>query len=336
MMSSLVRRFRASVTMVAALAAVLPSAAFTMAPSGRPQVGGAATSTTQVAPATVSQMASPMERDAVAVSQVASPIERDAAAVIADAGIRRSWTFGGASLGPVAPGASFGSPALFASGDRPSLSVVASSRGRVLDVRSWRGLRPGQPVQRGASMLSTDPDFWRTHPWGREGSGSTFDPRAGDFSVSVWLLPTDAASFPLGSAPVGSVSPNVVQKGRSTAAGGYWKLGLQLVRTSSGLAWAPECVLRGGDGHTVAVGRSRTPLVLATGAGTVVTCTRSGDRLGLTVAGDGRSASSVSVAGAARLHVDNTAAVSVANKPGATTAEDAYDGLLTDLAVTTG
>ncbi|MGL5850066.1 MAG: hypothetical protein ACRCZD_04700, partial [Phycicoccus sp.] len=149
------------------------------------------------------------------------------------------------------------------------------------------------------------------------------------------LFPTDAAAFPRGSASVGSVSPNVVQKGRSTVAGGYWKLGLQLVRTPAGLVWAPECVLRGGNGDTVVVGRSGA-LPLEPGVGAVVTCTRTGDRLGLSVAGDGRSASSTTVTGAAHLYVDNDAALSVANKPGATIAEDAYDGLLTDISVTTG
>ncbi|MGL5816916.1 MAG: hypothetical protein ACRCYR_05100 [Phycicoccus sp.] len=314
MLTSSVRRVGTIAITLGVLTTGVPSTAIAVEPSAGPLTAAPGAPAAWVAPAS----------------------ERDAAASTTDAATRWSWNFAGASLGPVAPGASFGSPALFASGDRPSLSVVATPRGRALDVRSWRGLRPGQPVQRSASMLSTDPGFWRARPWGSDHSGSTFDPGAGDFSVSVWLLPTDPAAFPRGSASVGSVSPNVVQKGRSTAAGGYWKLGLQLVHTSSGVAWAPECVLRGGTGDTVVVGRSSTQLLLTPGVGAVVTCARAGDRLGLTVTGDGRSGSSASVAGAARLDVDNAAAVSVASKPGTTDAGDAYDGLLTDLAINIG
>ncbi|MGL5908921.1 MAG: hypothetical protein ACRCZP_02900, partial [Phycicoccus sp.] len=124
MVSSFVRRARAAATIAGLVTVGLPSAALAAAPpdvaAGSSEVRGTETvETARVAPA------------------VASAV---------DASTRRSWRFAGAPLGPVAPGASFGSPALFASGERPSLSVVASSRGQVLDVRSWRGLRPGQPV----------------------------------------------------------------------------------------------------------------------------------------------------------------------------------------------
>ncbi|MEO7269250.1 MAG: hypothetical protein ABIW49_08610 [Knoellia sp.] len=128
-------------------------------------------------------------------------------------------------------------------------------------------------------------------------------PGADDFSVSVWLTPTDAEAFPRGTKSAGSVSPNVVQKGLANTAGGFWKVGLQMVRTAQGLAWAPECVLRGRDGVTVVANRS----VRAS-----------------------------SVGGAGAIVISNNAAVSVAHKPGTKSARDVYDGLLADLVMTRG
>lgn len=260
-----------------------------------------------------------------------------ASAASADPLLAGGWDFSDGDLGTVAPGRSFGTVPLYAAGDRTSLSVVSVPPGQALDVVSWRGLRPGQAVSRTASMLSTDRDFWRTtKSWGSDGTSTTFDPGAGDFSVGVWVRPTDAAAFPRGSKGVGAVSPNIVQKGRSNAAGGFWKLSLQMVRTATGVAWAPECAVRGADGVNIAANRGGPVLTLVPGAGTRVTCSRVGDRLVLSLLEADGSERTASVGGAAGLVVSNKEAVSVAHKPGTTSALDVYDGLLSDLVVTTG
>lgn len=259
-----------------------------------------------------------------------------AAPARAESQVVAAWDFSGVAPGAVAPGTAFGSPALYAAGDRTTLAVVETVRGPALDVASWRGLRPGVAVARSASMLSTDSAFWVQKPWGSDGTSTTFDPGADDFAVSAWLRPTDAQSYPRGTKSVGSVSPNVLQKGRSNETGGYWKLGLQMVRVPEGLAWAPECVLRGRDGVVVVVNRFGTVLTLTPGVGAEVRCARVGDLFTMTVVGDDGSVRASSVAGAGSLVVSNKAAVSVAHKPGTTSAGDVYDGLLTDIVITRG
>lgn len=275
-------------------------------------------------------------RRLVALLAVAGALVATAPPARAVASVIGSWAFTGSGLGSVPPGSSFGEPALYAAGDRTSLHIVQASRGRVLDALSWRGLRPGQSVPRSGTLLSTDPQAWVGKPWGSDGGSSTFDPGREDFSVSVWLRPTDAAAFPRGSKPVGSVSPNIVQKGRADVAGGYWKVGLQMVRTAEGLAWAPECVLKGGDGTTIVANRSGEVLTLTPGAGATVTCERTGDSLAISVAEDGGPLRTSVVRGAGGLVVSNKAAVSVGQKPGSTAARDAYDGQLADVIIARG
>lgn len=254
----------------------------------------------------------------------------------ADSRVTAWWAFSSARTGPVAPGTAFGAPALYAAGDRTDLAIVQSPRGSVLDVASWRGLRPGVGVARNATTLSTDPAFWMQKPWGSDGTSTTFDPGTDNFSVSVWLTPTNAQAFPRGTKSVGSVSPNVVQKGTANTAGGFWKVSLQMVRTAQGLAWAPECVLRGRDGVTVVANRSGNVLALPPATGARITCARVGNQLILTVVGDDGSVRSSSVGGAGAIVISNRAAVSVAHKPGTTSAHDVYDGLLADLVITRG
>lgn len=272
----------------------------------------------------------------VAVLGLTAALMMTAPPVRAESLVIAAWDFSGVAAGPVAPGTAFGNPALYAAGDRTTLTVVETARGPALDVVSWRGLRPGVAVARSASMLSTDPAFWMQKPWGSDMTSTTFDPGADDFAVSAWVRPTDAQSYPRGTKSVGSVSPNVVQKGRSNETGGYWKLGLQMVRVAEGVAWAPECVLRGRDGVVVAANRSGTVLSLTPGVGADVRCAREGDKLTLTVVGDDGSVRTSSVAGAGSLVISNKAAVSVAHKPGTTAAADVYDGLLTDVLITRG
>lgn len=236
----------------------------------------------------------------------------------------------------VAPGSSFGWPALYVAGDRTDLSVVSVARGLALDVTSWRDLRPGQKVDRSASMLSTDPHFALAKPWGKDGGTSDFDPMSDDFRVSAWLLPTDASVFPRKTKSASGISLNVIQKGLNSTAGGFWKIELRMALDGEVYSWVPTCVMKGANYTTVVVNTGKQAIGLTPRAGSTVTCERSGDILTLTVQEDGKTPRTSSAGGAASLTIDNNAAVSVAHKPGTTDPRDAYDGLLTDLSIQRG
>lgn len=256
---------------------------------------------------------------------------------VASSGSNAQWDFSEVSAASaIPPGTSFGTPALYAAKNGTSLVSVSAAGRRALDVSAWRALAPHHSVARTRSMLSTDANFARGTPWGTDAGSSRFDPGSGDLRVSVWIRPTDAAQFPRGTTSVRRISPNIVQKGRSSSSGGFWKVHLRMVSTGSGYAWAPGCVLKSGDGKTAGVNQGGRAFVLRPGVGTEIRCERVGNRLALFALGDDGSRHSTSVSIPAELRVANSAAVSVGNKPGSTDPRDAYDGLLTDLRISVG
>lgn len=236
----------------------------------------------------------------------------------------------------VAPGTAFGSPALFAAQDRTTLKSVSLARGTALDVTAWRDLRPSEKVNRSESMLSTDRGFATGSPFGSDGGSSDFDPGGDDFRVSVWIRPTDASVFPRKKVSPRGISPNVVQKGLSSAAGGFWKVDLHMVAVGASYGWAPGCVLKSRDGKSAVANRGKKAFWLTPGVGTVLTCERTGGLLTLTSVGDDGSVRSSSARVPTGLVIENSSAVSVAQKPGTTDPRDAYDGLLTDLSIQRG
>jgi len=263
----------------------------------------------------------------------------------ADVASTASWGFSEVAPDQAVPAdESFGSIPLYAAGNT-TLRTVAHDGGvqpvgvddTALDYNTWRGLAPGQSVDSTAEMLSTDPGFETDRYGGSDGGSNTFDPGTGDFSVSVWVQPTPAAQFPLGSLKPNQVSPNIVQKGRATAAGGYWKLYLQLANQGGSLVWVPVCVLKGGNGQMAEAndpGRKGVPLT--PGVGYTLTCSRTAGAMSLTIAPDGGNPVVVAGDTGATMSVSNSEAVSVGHKPKTTDPTDVYDGLLDSLTISAG
>ena len=253
----------------------------------------------------------------------------------ADAATTATWGFAEVPPGSQVPGGTaFGTVPVYAS-SRTTLRTVARGADSALDVAAWRDIAPGGKVDRWATALSSDPGFESSRVFGSDGDASTFDMGAGDFSVSVWLRPTPAPQFPRGSLRPEKVSPNVVQKGRANAPGGFWKIYLQMVRSGGVEYWAPACVIKGGDGRSAKLGTGTSAIPLANGAGVTVTCSRNAGVLRLAVTPDGGATRTIG-RNASTIDVSNAEALSVAHKPGTRNAADVYDGLLDDLAVSMG
>jgi len=259
-----------------------------------------------------------------------------AGSTAASAATADTWTFGEVAPGdPVPPSQAFlGDVPLYAA-TTTTLRAVAHGDGTALDFAAWRSLPAKAKVNKFASELSSDESFQTDPYWGVDGGDDSFDPGTGDFSVSVWLQPTPAPDFPRGGLSPDKVSPNVLQKGRANAPGGYWKVYLQMVKVGTTLQWAPVCVLKGGDGRSANVGKRAQVLPIDNGVGVTVTCARTAGILTLTVTPDGGDPQ-VRTRNASTIDVANNEALSVGHKPGATNASDVYDGLLADLSVSMG
>ncbi len=257
-----------------------------------------------------------------------------AMAAAASAATGGAWDFSEVPPGATVPASqAFGSVPLYAASNT-TLTAAAHDGGSALDVSAWRDLRAGQPVDPTSTMLSTDPGFESERYGGSDLGSDAFDPGTGDFAVSLWVDPTSAERFPRGSTKPSAISPNVVQKGRATAAGGYWKLYLQMSQRGAAYVWQPVCVLKGGDGSIAKANSGHNAFALTDGLGYTLTCSRTNGVLTVSATSDGGVTDSASVA--ARMRVANSEAVSVAHKPRTTDPTDVYDGLLDSLTISMG
>ncbi len=236
---------------------------------------------------------------------------------------------------PVPASRAFGTAPLYAA-RTTTLTAVAHDGGTALDFDAWRSLAPRAKVDRFSTALSSDPRFQTDPGYGIDGGDDSFDMGAGDFSMSMWLQPTPATAFPRGSLTPEKVSPNVAQKGRANAVGGYWKVYLQMVRSNGTVVWSPVCVITGGDGRSAAVNKGAKATLLANGVGAVITCARVGGVLRMTVTPDGGPSRTTTKNTAGAIDVSNPEALSVGHKPGTTNAADVYDGLLAHLSISMG
>lgn len=238
-------------------------------------------------------------------------------------------------------GASTSSPARVqsslqaASGSTVTAKKLDGDVARVIDFPGWRGTSPGDVLSPTASMLSTDPAFESDPDGGKDGSSTDFDPESASFAVSVWVKPTHAALFPRGTLKPSAVSPNIVQKGRINEVGGYWKLSIEMTRTSAGLRWAPLCTFRSATGELLNVNASALDqLAMADQTiGYTIGCTLSQGTATLTMTPDGGVAQTRSLVATGPFTISNDESVSVGHKPKTTSATDMYDGLLARLMV---
>ncbi len=249
-----------------------------------------------------------------------------------------SWDFSEVAPGAaVAPSQVFAGPVDLYAADTTTLTGVAHGGGSALDFNAWRNLSPGQSVDKVATMLSTDPGFASDRKGGSDSASTSFDPGTGDFTLSVWLLPTPASAFPRGSLKPSKISPNVVQNGRANATGGYWKLFLQMSDQGGGqLAWVPDCVFKGPDGTMARTNQGRSAVPMVDGVGYTLTCSRISGVLSLTMTPDGGTPLTLTSSDPATMSVDNAYAVSVGHKPGSTDPTDVYDGELDSLSISVG
>ncbi len=247
-----------------------------------------------------------------------------------------SWDFSEVAPGsPVPASESFGVVPLYAASNTDLRAVSYSGR-TALDYDAWRDLAPGQTVDQTAAMLSTDSGFESDRYGGSDHGSSMFDPGTGDFAVSLWVKPTPASQFPLGSTTYSKVSPNVVQKGRSNAAGGYWKVYLKMAKIGGALVWTPACVIKGGNGVKAKANTGRHAVPMTDGVGYTLTCARVGGDMTMTMTPDGGTPIVVGGTTGATMSVSNSEAVSVGHKPKTTDPTDVYDGLLGSLTISMG
>ena len=271
------------------------------------------------------------KRGAVAV---AAGVLSVAMAAAASAATADAWDFSEVAPGDAVPASqAFGSVPLYAASNT-TLWAVAHDGGSALDVDAWRYLAPGQQVDMTSTMLSTDAGFESDRYGGSDHGSDAFDPGTGDFSVSLWLEPTSASLFPRGSIQPSKISPNVVQKGRANAAGGYWKLYLQMSKRGAAYVWQPICVLKGADKTIAKVNNGHKGFALTDGLGYTITCARVAGVLSVTATQDGGASHTASAPSGQQ--VANTEAVSVAHKPRSTDPTDMYDGLLDSLTISVG
>ena len=221
----------------------------------------------------------------------------------------------------------------------PDTTIRTSSRwpgNTALSMSPWSSLDSQGKTSPTATALSTDRGFASDPGYGSDGGTTRFDPESSDFRVQLWVKPTPAASFPRGTRPVSSVSPNLIQKGRSTAVGGYWKVYLQMVVIDGALRWAPMCVVKGADGTIVKANTASRRVSLIEGEAYRITCTRTADALTMTVQSADGLTRLRSTPITTPLAIDNTAAITVGHSPGTRDPADVYDGQLDAIIVTKG
>ncbi len=247
-----------------------------------------------------------------------------------------AWSFSEVPAGESVPsGQSFGSLPLYAAGNT-TLRAVAHGGGSALDFRNWRDLSAGQKVDPTAAMLSSDPAWETSRQGGSDGGSDEFDPGTGSLAVSVWVKPTPAVDFPRGSLAPSKISPNLVQKGKANAAGGYWKMYLKMAKRSGELVWTPACVVKGGNGVLARVNTGRNAVALDPSLGYTLSCSRIGGVMSMTITPDGGTPVTVRGDTGATMSVSNAFPVSVGHKPRTTDPTDVYDGLLDSLSVSAG
>jgi hypothetical protein len=254
-----------------------------------------------------------------------------AAPAFAAAPVTLQWRVNGGVTAPAPLGSLYAAAGSTVTATKVSYGVAVR-----MDFAGWRGTAVGAALSPTASMLSTDKNFATDPDGGSDGGSSAFDPMSGPFTASVWVKPTRASAFPRGSTPPSAISPNIVQKGRMGAAGGYWKLSMEMVRTSDGLRWAPMCTFRAASGEILSVNRSgEAGLVMSSpGTGYTLTCSLAAGRATVTMTPDGGATSSASLTATGPFTVANSQAVSVGHKPLTDSATDIYDGLLANLTIT--
>lgn len=254
-----------------------------------------------------------------------------AAPAFAATSVTLQWRVNAAVADPAPLGSLFA-----ASGSTVTATKVSYGLAVKMDFAGWRGTVPGTVLSPTASMLSTDKGFTANPDGGADGGSDAFDPKTGPFTVSAWVKPTRASAFPRGGLTPSAISPNIVQKGRMGAVGGYWKLSMEMVRTGEGLRWAPMCTFRAASGEFLSVNQAGgAGLIMATpGTGYTLTCSLVAGRATLTMTPDGGATQTASLTATGPFVVANSQAVSIGHKPLTTSATDIYDGLIGNLTIT--
>ncbi len=247
-----------------------------------------------------------------------------------------TWSFSEVPAGQAVPaGQSFGSVPLYAASNT-TLRAVSHAGGTALDYDAWRDLSAGQKVDPTATMLSTDPNWESDRKGGSDNGSNEFDPGSGSLAVSVWIKPTPASQFPRGGLAPSKISPNLVQKGKANAAGGYWKMYLKMAKRSGAYVWTPACVIKGGNGVLARVNNGRHAVALDPSLGYTISCSRIAGIMSMTITPDGGTPLTVRGDTGATMSVSNDFPVSVGHKPRTTDPTDVYDGLLDSLSISAG